>query len=326
MPDAAIDIQNASKSFGRTQAVRNLDLAVPQGSVCGFLGPNGAGKSTTIRMIMSIIYPDEGSISVLGSDALHNKDRIGYLPEERGLYRKMRVADYLLYIAKLKEVNRAEAKRRIRDWLERIDLPDVERKKCEELSKGMQQKVQFLAAIIHDPDLLILDEPFSGLDPVNSQLLNHIIREMNAAGKTIIFSTHVLHQAELICDRIFLIHKGVKLLDATLDEIRARFDPRTIVVEPLTNGEAHGDQLNGHTLQSIAGVTGVHPIQDSPQLELALSDNADAQAIMREVIALAPMRTVERRRLTLDEVFIRLVKRGAGQEAAEIAREELSHV
>ncbi|MCH8165556.1 MAG: ATP-binding cassette domain-containing protein, partial [Planctomycetes bacterium] len=163
MADSSITLRGVNKSFGSTHAVRKLDLDVPRGSLCGFLGPNGAGKTTTIRMIMSIIYPDSGSIEVLGGNALKSKDRIGYLPEERGLYRKMRVGEFLQYLTKLKGVRRRDLSTYIQQWLERIDLPDVYRKKCEELSKGMQQKVQFLAAILHEPELLILDEPFSGL-------------------------------------------------------------------------------------------------------------------------------------------------------------------
>lgn len=315
MPDPAIAIRGVCKSYGSTQAVRDLDLTVPIGSVCGFLGPNGAGKSTTIRMVMSIIYPDRGTIEVLGSDALHNKDRIGYLPEERGLYRKMRVADYLHYIARLKGIDAPEAKRRVADWLEKIQLPGVNRKKCQELSKGMQQKVQFLAAVIHEPDLIILDEPFSGLDPVNSALLNQLIRELHGLGRTIIFSTHVLHQAELICDRFFLINKGVKLLDATLAEIRARFDPRTIVAEPL-NGAAD--------FASIPGVVRAEPMPETGAWELELEENADRQDVLRQIVARCSVRSVELRRLTMEEVFIRLVMADRGAEAARTAREELS--
>jgi ABC-2 type transport system ATP-binding protein len=316
VPEAAIAIENVSKTFGQTRAVRDLTLEVPCGSLCGFLGPNGAGKSTTIRMIMSIIYPDTGRINLLGSDALHNKDKIGYLPEERGLYRKMKVADYLEYIARLKGVDVAEARRRVTTWLERFDLPGVARKKCEELSKGMQQKVQFLAAIIHDPALIILDEPFSGLDPVNSQLLIDFIREMNRAGKTVIFSTHVLHQAEVLCDRIFLINKGIKLLDATLEEIDARFDPRTIVAEPL-DGVAR--------FEDVPGVARIAPLPHSQKFEIEVESGHDRQDVMTEIVGRIPVRSIELRRLSLEEVFVQMVARDAGAEAAQVAREELKH-
>ena len=167
--ELSISIQNVSKSFGSTRAVRGLNLDVPRGSLCGFLGPNGAGKSTTIRMIMSIIYPDSGTINVKGGSALKNKDRIGYLPEERGVYKKMRVGDFLLYMARLKGLDGPGLKARVREWLERVGLGETEMKRCDELSKGMQQKVQFIGAVIHHPDLIILDEPFSGLDPVSAR-------------------------------------------------------------------------------------------------------------------------------------------------------------
>lgn len=305
-----------SKTFGSTQAVRNLDLNVPRGSLCGFLGPNGAGKSTTIRMIMSIIYPDSGTIDVLGGSALQSKDRIGYLPEERGVYRKMRVAEFLDYMARLKGVSGAGLSARITKWLERVELPHVARKRCQELSKGMQQKIQVLAAIIHDPELIILDEPFSGLDPVNAELLNHLIKELNQQGRTIIFSTHILHQAEQICDRFFLINRGVKLLDATLEEIRAKFDPRTIRLETL----------NGATdFQSIPGVLGTRPIRDSAAVEIEIAGNANPQDVMRQIMTNCAVRSIELRRLSMDEVFVRLVRSDMGEQAAISAKEQLSH-
>lgn len=305
-----------SKSFGQTQAVRDLHLDVPRGSLCGFLGPNGAGKSTTIRMIMSIIYPDAGTIEVLGGNALANKDRIGYLPEERGVYRKMRVAEFLEYIAKLKGITGAGVRKRAQAWLERMELPHVARKRCQELSKGMQQKVQFIASIIHEPDLVILDEPFSGLDPVNTALLNRMMNELQQQGTTIIFSTHVLHQAEQLCDRIFLINHGVKLLDATLEEIRQKFDPRTIIADPL----------NGHAdFTRIPGVAAAERASNGNGYELLLAEGADPQTVMREIINTQPMRSIELRRVTLDEVFVQLVMADQGAAAAARAMEELKH-
>ena len=317
MTDASIQLHGVSKSFGATRAVRNLDLVVPAGSLCGFLGPNGAGKTTTIRMIMSIIYPDQGEIEVFGGSALKSKDRIGYLPEERGVYRKMRVGEFLHYIATLKGVDRHGLASHIKTWLERVELPGVYAKRCEELSKGMQQKVQFLAAIIHDPELLIFDEPFSGLDPVNTELLNRLIRELHGQGKTIIFSTHILHQAELLCERIFLINHGVKLLDATFQEIRERYDPRTIVAEPI-DGEISSD--------GIEGLAAVRRMGDGPAQELELSPDASPQAVMRQVIERYPVRSIELRQLSLDEVFVEIVQRDEGKDAAMEARESLSHV
>jgi ABC-2 type transport system ATP-binding protein len=318
--DLAISIRGVNKSFGSTQAVRDLSLDVPAGSLCGFLGPNGAGKSTTIRMIMSIIYPDSGTISVLGGDALHNKDRIGFLPEERGLYRKMRVGEFLQYIARLKSISPAIAPAgvaaHVRQWLDRIDLPEVFHKRCQELSKGMQQKVQFLAAIIHEPDLIILDEPFSGLDPVNSAIMADVIRDLHTRGKTVIFSTHVLPQAEELCDRIFLINRGVKLLDATIADIHRRFDPRTILIEPMT-----------HDIDpcAVEGVIGAHRIRNNGVVELTLEEDADPQRVMRAMLNRYPLRSVELRRPTLTDVFVQLVKQDQGAAAAALAQEELTN-
>ncbi|MBY0262089.1 MAG: ATP-binding cassette domain-containing protein, partial [Phycisphaerales bacterium] len=223
MPDA-IQIERLRKSFGDKVAVNELSLSVPSGSLCGFIGPNGAGKTTTIRMIMSIIFPDSGSLSVLGRpSAVESKDRIGYLPEERGVYKKMRVGAFLTYMARLKGVDGATAKRRSAEWLEKVGLGREWKKRCDELSKGMQQKVQFIAAVIHEPDLLILDEVFSGLDPVNRRLMRSLIDEQHRAGRTIVFSTHAMYEAEQLCDRVFMIHRGVKVLDDTIAGIRARF-------------------------------------------------------------------------------------------------------
>jgi ABC-2 type transport system ATP-binding protein len=334
--DSAIQIRSVNKSFGSTRAVRDLNLDVPDGSLCGFLGPNGAGKSTTIRMIMSIIYPDSGSVRVLGGSAIKAKDRIGYLPEERGLYRKMRVGEFLMYIGRLKGMRGDTLRRRISNWLERVELPNVVNKRCHELSKGMQQKVQFLASIIHDPELLIFDEPFSGLDPVNATLLSSLIREMHEAGKTIIFSTHLLYQAELLCDRIFLINHGVKLLDDSLQNIRQRFDPRTVIVVPLNaEGSASSSEGAGSTRQSgdltanmylLPGVREVVPMAERRGFELHLNEDADPQLVMREVIANGPVQSVELRQVTLEEIFVRLVLRDEGEEAAKLVREELSYV
>ncbi len=310
MHEAAISVNNVSKRFGRTQAVKDLTLAVPQGSLMGFLGPNGAGKSTTIRMIMSIIYPDTGQINVLGDSAMAAKFRIGYLPEERGLYRKMKVIEFLSYIAKLKGAPTRGLADRINQWLERIELPGVARKRCETLSKGMQQKIQFLAAVMHEPELLILDEPFSGLDPVNMVLLRDLITDFHQQGRTILFSTHVLHQAEQICDRIILINPGSTLLHGTLDEINTQFDPRTIEARPI---DIRAD------LKSTAGVREVHPSQNG-SFEIHLHDGADPHQVLQQLVAQHPMHAIGLRRPSLEEIFVELVRDDQGQEAAAQAR------
>ncbi|MBL0921601.1 MAG: ATP-binding cassette domain-containing protein [Phycisphaerales bacterium] len=319
LSDDAIRLEGVSKRFGTKVAVDNLHLSVPQGSLCGFLGPNGAGKTTTIRMIMSIILPDEGRLSVLGrASAVESKDRIGYLPEERGVYRTMTVADFLAYVARLKGVDTHGLSKKIDDWLEKLALPGVRKKKCQELSKGMQQKVQFAATVIHDPDLIILDEPFSGLDPVNARILRELILEQNNAGKTILFSTHVLFSAEQLCDRVFMVNQGRKVLDGGLDEIRAGHDPRTVIAEPLTAGAGE---------RELRALPGVQSLFAAPRgrsaFVLHLSDDADAPAVMRAAASIpgAPMRRVEIQSVTLEDIFIDLVQPG---DSEDIMRRSIS--
>ena len=308
--DTAIRIRGVTKRFSDKTAVNALDLDVPQGSVIGFLGPNGAGKTTTIRMIMGIIMPDEGTVSVLGKHAaIESKDRIGYLPEERGVYRTMKVGDFLSYIARLKGADAAGLSKKIDDWLDRLALPGVRKKKCQELSKGMQQKVQFIATVIHDPELIILDEPFSGLDPVNARLLRSLIQEQHTAGKTIIFSTHVLFSAEQLCDRVFMINKGKKILDGTLEQIRSAFDPRTVVVETIDPG------ADASRLSAIRGVRSVAPAGKAGCWELRLADDADKQSVMASASSSGvPVRRVELRAATLEDVFISLVDPGDSED------------
>ena len=219
----AIELTHVAKSFGRFKAVDDLSLHVPKGSMFGLLGPNGAGKTTTIRMTMNITAPDSGEIRILGKPmdrAMQN--RIGYLPEERGLYRKMKVIDHLYFLAAIKEVDRETAKERIGAWLDKMELRPWLNKKVDELSKGMQQKIQFIATIVHDPDILILDEPFSGLDPLNVALMREYFLDFRARGKTIIFCTHVLEQAEKLCDEICLMAKSKKILEGSLRDLKRR--------------------------------------------------------------------------------------------------------
>ena len=315
MSESAISLRGVTKRFRDKVAVRDLDLQVPMGSLCGFLGPNGAGKTTTIRMVMSIFYPDEGELSVLGrKSAEESKDRIGYLPEERGVYKKMRVGEFLKYMAQLKGVDGAGLNKKIEDWLEKVGLPETRKKRCEELSKGMQQKVQFLASIMHDPDLIILDEPFSGLDPVNARLLRELIDEQHDMGKTIIFSTHVLHQAEQICERVFMINKGRKILDGPLDGIYAKFDPKTVIIEPM-DGESLGSRLE--TFDGVRSVTS----GKGSAMELHLDDGADHHETMKRLMHELPLRRVELRRATLEDIFVDLVEPGDSEDSV---RAELS--
>jgi ABC-2 type transport system ATP-binding protein len=222
--EKAIALTNVSKSFGRFRAVDNLSLGVSKGSMFGLLGPNGAGKTTTIRMIMNITAPDSGDIQILGHPMdRQTQNRIGYLPEERGLYRKMKVIDHLYFLAAIKEVGREDARRRIADWLDKMELRPWLNKKVDELSKGMQQKIQFIATIVHDPEILILDEPFSGLDPINVALMRDYFLEFRQRGKTIVFCTHVLEQAEKLCDEICLMARSKKILEGSMKELKRRY-------------------------------------------------------------------------------------------------------
>jgi ABC-2 type transport system ATP-binding protein len=298
----AIVIKGVRKAFGRKVAVDDLDLTIPEGSLYGFIGPNGAGKTTTIRMIMSILFPDRGEISVLGkSSAVESKDRIGYLPEERGLYRKMKVGPFLEYMAHLKGVDSAGLRPKIREWLARVELADTYKKKCEELSKGMQQKVQFIAAVIHEPDLIILDEPFSGLDPVNRRLLRELLDEQHEAGRTVIFSTHAMFEAEQLCDSLFMIHEGRKVLDAPMEEIWRRYDPKVVYLEPV----APLHTLDTGTWADWPGVLAV--LQVGAGIEIKLRPEADPAAIMARVAQTIPVRRVELKRPSLEDIFIEIV-------------------
>ena len=314
--DAAICLNGVTKTFGKMQAVDSLDLEVPVGGLYGFIGPNGAGKTTSIRMIMSILFPDSGEIAVLGhASALDAKDRIGYLPEERGLYRKMKVRPFLRYMARLKGLDGSDLDRRIAGWLDRVGLDGIESKRCDELSKGMSQKVQFVSAVIHEPDLLILDEPFSGLDPVSMRMLRDLILAEHARGTTILFSTHVMPQAEEICEHVIMIHKGRRVLDESVAAIRNRFDPQAIQFEPLDPGADTG------ALASIPEVEGV--TRGERGLEVTLRDGTDPVAVMRSVMDAVPAARVELSRPRLEDVFIGLVTDSASGEDVRHLRTEL---
>jgi ABC-2 type transport system ATP-binding protein len=301
----AIVVSHVTKTFGEVVAVRDLDLVVPQGALYGLIGPNGAGKTTLIRMILSILFADCGEMRVLGRrSALEAKDRIGYLPEERGLYKKMRVGDFLAYMAHLKGVEGPDLEERVRGWLERVELGAFERKRCEELSKGMQQKVQFVAAVIHRPDLLILDEPFSGLDPVNQRLLRELVLEEHRRGATVLFSTHIMTHAEQLCDHVVMIHRGDKVLDQTVASVGAAFDPRRIVFEPLDPA------ADVQTLRSIPGVSGLS--RDGGAWDVSLAEGATPASVIPAIVASVVPSRIEVRRPTLEDVFVSIVSGAAG--------------
>ena len=299
----ALDLRNVRKTFGTTVAVEGMNLSVPRGALYGVIGPNGAGKTTCIRMIMSILFPDSGELSVLGRpSALHAKDRIGYLPEERGVYRKMRVGAFLSYIAQLKGVGRDDAQARVPAMLRRIGLPDVESKRCEDLSKGMLQRIQFVAAVIHKPDLLILDEPFSGLDPVSVRLLRDQVMEEHRRGATVLLSTHVMSHAEEICQHVVMIHQGRKVLDEPVAGLKRRYEPRALLFEPADPG------ADVSPLSRLAGVDRVEP--QNGHYRITLSEGVDPPAFIPQVAAAVPSARVELARLRLEDVFIRIVSEG----------------
>jgi ABC-2 type transport system ATP-binding protein len=298
---SAVEIHNVTKTFGAVTAVDGLTLSVPSGSVYGFIGPNGSGKTTTLRMIMSILLPDSGSISVLGEQQYElYTDRVGYLPEERGLYRKMKVRDVLRFYGRLK--NGGDVNGDVDRWLERLDLAEWADKRVETLSKGMSQKVQFIAAVVHRPDLAILDEPFTGLDPVNADVLQEAVLELQANGTTVIFSTHDMSTAEAMCDFVFMIFQGRKVLDGTLTEVQDQYGTDTVRVR-IEGGSA-----------SLQGIPGVDRVTDRGQLqELRLAAGADSQEILAAVMSRARVRHFELGRPSLHDIFVRI----AGPEAAE---------
>ena len=310
MSNSAIELSAVTKTFAGLTAVDKLDLQIPRGALYGFIGPNGAGKTTTIRMIMSILLPDAGNVRVLGlPSALEAKDRIGYLPEERGLYRKMKVAPYLMFIAKLKGVSERGLKERVYEAIERIGLKGVENKRCEELSKGMSQKIQILAAIIHEPALLILDEPFSGLDPVSTRLLKDLILAEHRRGATVLFSTHVMPQAEEICDHVVMIHRGHKVLDDPVRTILRPHDSRALTFEPL-DGQIDLGAL--HALPEVERCIAVNG-----HYEIGLRDGVSASAAMRSVLGVVPAARIELKRRSLEDVFVSIAgpDRGSAGEA-----------
>jgi ABC-2 type transport system ATP-binding protein len=308
MSDLAIDIRHIAKRYAEHVAVRDLSLAVPRGTVYGLLGPNGAGKTTTIRMILNIIAPDSGTISLFGQPHLTtgSTDRIGYLPEERGLYKKMQVRRVLRFLAELKGVEGKEAERRIDFWMERFELKNADKdwglSKIDELSRGMQQKVQFIGTLIHDPDLIILDEPFSGLDPINAQALKDTIVDLKARGKTVSFSTHLMDNAERLCDSVCIIAHGDKVLDGAVADVKAEHGTRVVALSVA--GEARSaiaDILADRSLVARAD-------DQNRFYEIELARGADAQVLLQRVVATgAPIQRFELVQPSLHQIFLEKV-------------------
>jgi ABC-2 type transport system ATP-binding protein len=293
--DFAVRLEGVTKQFGKHTAVSDLHLEVPRGVIYGLLGPNGSGKTTSIRMIMGILLPDRGRVSLFGSDPDETRRaKVGYLPEERGVYKKMKVLDLVVFLAEIRGVPRAEGKRRALDWLDRLGLGSWADKLVQDLSKGMQQKVQFIGTVIHRPELLILDEPFSGLDPINQDVLEEIVREFHAQGTTVLFSTHLMDQAERLCQRVCLISKAKKVLDADLKELKAAERKGLLAVE----FEGPDRWLQGPEVASATVVEG--------SVHLQLADGADHQAILRRgVEAGATIYRFDLVEPRLHEIFVR---------------------
>ncbi|HSL53867.1 MAG TPA: ATP-binding cassette domain-containing protein [Pyrinomonadaceae bacterium] len=293
--EITVKLDRVSKSFGEFTAVRELSLTVRAGRVFGLLGPNGAGKTTTIRMIVNITAPDSGTIQLFGRHIDSNlQDRIGYLPEERGLYKKMRIADQLRFFAEIKNMRGREVDLKIDEWLARVKLSEWKHKRSMELSKGMQQKIQFITSVIHDPDLLILDEPFSGLDPVNVELMKEIVLDLKRRGKTIIFSTHQMEVAERICDDICLLNRSQKVFEGSLREIKSSFGRNSIAVR-CEGGDG--------VLDDPALVSKV--VRHADEAQALLASGADAQTLLKRLIdSGAVIGKFEMMEPSLNDIFI----------------------
>src|SRR5687767_9382491 len=290
-------VRNVVKTFGTVRAVDGVSFDVRQGTITGLLGRNGAGKTTTIRMITGIFMPDSGSIQWLGaSTAAEFRDRIGYLPEERGLYKQMKIVELLLFLAEIKGKRPADVRPAIDGWLERFELTDKRNAKIEELSKGNQQKVQLIGTLLHDPDLIILDEPQSGLDPVNMVLVRNLLRDLRQEGKTILLSTHMMGEAERLADEIVLIHRGKVVLEGSLDHVRGSFGRNTLHID------FEGD---GSFLRDLPHVRRAAIVNNAA--EISLAEGADPQMVLQACIGRMRVRRFELAAPSLEEIFIEKV-------------------
>ena len=302
-PAPILTLDRVSKHFAGHTAVAELSLSVPRGVIYGLLGPNGAGKTTTIRMIMNILEPDGGAVQVFGEPdgGRAHSERIGYLPEERGLYRKMRVLDVLVFLGEMKGLDRRRARQQAEAWLERLGLGQWRLRRVDELSKGMQQKVQFISTVLHDPDLLILDEPFSGLDPVNAQVMKDTVLDLRSRGKTILFSTHIMEQAEKLCEQLCIIARGRKLVDGALSDIKRTRSGHHLVIG--------FDGSLGGAAQVFADKELVSKVDNYGQYaELELASGADPQQILRRLVTSgARLSKFELQEASLHKIFIDLV-------------------
>jgi ABC-2 type transport system ATP-binding protein len=305
LADTALVLRGVSKSFAGHVAVRELSLEVPKGSVFGLLGPNGAGKTTTLRMVMDILGPDAGEVEILGRPADEAaRDRIGYMPEERGLYPRMVLEEQLVFMAAIKGMPGRAASERLGPWLERLGLAEWRKRKVNELSKGMQQKAQFVATVLHEPEILIMDEPMSGLDPVGMDVMREVMLDLVRRGATIVLSSHQMDTVERLCDRVVLINRGEKVLDGAVREVKARHGKNTVVLA------YEGD---GSFLASLPGVVRVSEL--AQHVEIRMADGVDPQPLLREAAARLRVRRFEIVEPSLHDIFVETVT-GHGREAA----------
>jgi ABC-2 type transport system ATP-binding protein len=291
-----VALSHISKAYENKIAVQDLSLQIEPGSMFGLLGPNGSGKTSTIRMMIGITMPDSGSVTMFGKPyERESLRRVGYLPEERGLYKKMKVMEQLVFLGELRGLDAATAAKRAHEWCERLQILDAAQKKTEELSKGMQQKIQFIATLMHEPDLIVMDEPFSGLDPVNASLLQDTLIDLKKAGRAILFSTHRMDQVEKMCDAICLIHHGRVVLSGGMREVKSRYERDHVVI----NFEGDASFLQHPAIQSFKDYGG--------QAEIKLKPHVDAQDLLRAAIAKASISRFELMEPSLEEIFIRTV-------------------
>jgi len=291
-----VELAGITKAYENKVAVNNLSLTIEAGQMFGLLGPNGAGKTSSIRMMMGITMPDSGTVTLFGrSFDRKSLERVGYLPEERGLYKKMKVLDQLIFFGQLHGLDPIESRKRATDWAQRLEIADALGKKTEELSKGMQQKIQFIASLMHDPGLIVMDEPFSGLDPVNASLLEKTLLELKDQGKAIIFSTHRMDQVEKLCDTICLINKGEAVLSGKMREIKSRYERNRVIVE----FEGDSSFLNSAEVAEARNFSG--------HAEILLKPHGNAQKLLHEAAAVATIYRFELVEPSLEEIFIRTV-------------------
>lgn len=291
-----VELAGITKAYESKVAVRDLSLSIEGGQMFGLLGPNGAGKTSSIRMMMGITMPDSGKVNLFGRPFdRQSLERVGYLPEERGLYKKMKVLEQLVFFGELHGLPAGEARKRATEWTKRLDIDETLQKKTEELSKGMQQKIQFIGALLHDPGLIVMDEPFSGLDPVNAQLLEQTLLQLKDEGKAIVFSTHRMDQVEKLCDSICLINKGEAVLSGRVREIKSRYERNHIIVE----FEGSADFLKSSEIAEAKNYSG--------HAEIRLKEHGDAQKLLREAYACARIFRFEMVEPSLEEIFIQTV-------------------